>query len=276
AAIFLFLTVAVLVPLGCIYNICIVLPAIHEPGGFPHTFTCLLAIFILLNIEANFLASMMTDTSVDCEYSNKYSLLRSYAIYLVENCLPPPDGTKERLEWTHCQICDKLAPPRSWHCKLCGVCILKRSHHCGFTGYCVGHQNERYFMCFVLYTVVGSVYSTIFNAIYMLRFRIYSKLFLHVLAAHIWIWSELTFWSYLQLFIFGLNLTLLGLSIAALIIKAPSLWRGQVCFAKQKQCEYNNGVINNLKSVFGLRMHVAWLFPTVNSPLPEDGYNWKI
>ncbi|XP_034107612.1 probable palmitoyltransferase ZDHHC24 isoform X1 [Drosophila albomicans] len=260
SSLFLFLTLTVIVPLGWIYDICIVLPAIHEPGGLPHTFTCLLAIFLLLNIEGNFLASMMTDTSVD-----------------FESAVPPPDGTEERLEWKHCDICDKLAPPKSRHCKYCGVCILKRHHHCGFTGYCVGHQNQRYFLCFVLYTVIGSVHSLIYNAIYMwgLNGSVYSKIYFNFWQSIIMTWFDFTFWEILQVVVFGLNFLLVTISIAILCMNASTLWCSDVCCHKEVEFKYHNGVVNNLKSVFGLRMHVAWLFPFINSPLPEDGYNWE-
>jgi len=65
-----FLTVAILVPLGFLYEIFIVLPEIHEFGGFLHVFTILMGTFLLLNIEGNLIASMIIDTSVECEYLN--------------------------------------------------------------------------------------------------------------------------------------------------------------------------------------------------------------
>lgn len=70
----LFLTISVLVPLGLLYELFIVVPEIHEPGGCLHTFTVILGVFMLLNIEGNLLATMFIDTSVDCEYSNEHSL----------------------------------------------------------------------------------------------------------------------------------------------------------------------------------------------------------
>ncbi|KAL7735121.1 hypothetical protein ACLKA6_001986 [Drosophila palustris] len=178
---FLFLTISLLVPLGWLYEILIVIPAIHEPGGFLYNFTVIFSAFMLLNIEGNLLASMIIDTSVD-----------------FESLVAPPNGTKELLEWRHCKDCDRLAPPRSWHCKLCGICILKRDHHCSFTGCCVGHQNHRYFMCFVLYTVVASVYMLIYNSYYMwiLNGSIYVNLYIAILMNYfVQPWPHLTLYS---------------------------------------------------------------------------------
>ncbi|KAH8399088.1 hypothetical protein KR215_001887, partial [Drosophila sulfurigaster] len=255
---FCYFLISFLVPVVFIYDIIIVLSAIHEPGSFAYIFTILTGLFLLFNVEGNLLACMLVDTSVD-----------------LETAVPPPDGTDERLEWKHCDICDKLAPPKSRHCKYCGVCILKRHHHCGFTGYCVGHQNQRYFLCFVLYTVIGSVHSLIYNAIYMwgLNGSVYSKIYFNFWQSIIMTWFDFTFWEILQVVVFGLNFLLVTLSIAILCMNASTLWSKDACSHKEVEFKYHNGVVNNLKSVFGLRMHVAWLFPYINSPLPEDGYN---
>jgi len=75
----------------------------------------------------------------------------------------PPD----QMDWRECSECQRLAPPRSWHCKVCKVCVLKRDHHCLYTGCCIGHRNHRFFMGFIFYLFVGSVYALVYNSIYM-------------------------------------------------------------------------------------------------------------
>lgn len=159
------------------------------------------------------------------------------------------------------------------------MCILKRNHHCGFTGYCVGHQNHRYFMCFVLYTVVGSVYALIYNSYYMWiqNGPLFGNMYLSMMSTHLFFsWPSLTFWPALQIIVYGLNIILVTVSTAIFVTYMPCVWRGEVCFEKMKnQRQYNNGVFNNLRSVFGQRMHVAWLFPSVVSPLSDDGYTWR-
>lgn len=49
-------------------------------------------------------------------------------------------------------------PPRAHHCSFCGKCMLKRVHHCFLTGSCIGFHNQKYFIVFCLWTIIGSTY----------------------------------------------------------------------------------------------------------------------
>lgn len=60
-----FLIIAVFLPVVFMFEIVVVLPAFHEPGGFFHTFTFLMAMFLVFNIKGNMIACMMIDTSVN-------------------------------------------------------------------------------------------------------------------------------------------------------------------------------------------------------------------
>ncbi|XP_037714557.1 uncharacterized protein LOC119550131 isoform X3 [Drosophila subpulchrella] len=60
-----FLIIGVFLPVVFLFEIVVVLPAFHEPGGFLHTFTFLMAMFLVFNIKGNMIACMMIDTSVD-------------------------------------------------------------------------------------------------------------------------------------------------------------------------------------------------------------------
>jgi palmitoyltransferase len=59
-----------------------------------------------------------------------------------------------------CRTCEIPTPARAKHCPLCGVCVLKRDHHCFFGGCCIGFHNQRYFIVFCFYVMLGAVYST--------------------------------------------------------------------------------------------------------------------
>ncbi|EDW01304.1 probable palmitoyltransferase ZDHHC24 [Drosophila grimshawi] len=256
-----YLVIGVFLPIVFIFEIIVVLPQFHAPGSLLHSFTFLLAMFMLFNIKGNMVACMMIDTSVD---------------KLVE---APPVGSAERLEWRHCTICDKLAPPRSWHCKVCGVCILKRDHHCLFTGCCIGHENHRYFMCFIFYLFVGSLYALAYNSVFMwvLNGDIYYKwITLVKLLCPMSMLVLGNFWTNLQLFFYCLNILALLYALVMLWYHVPIMLRGEVCAESGKPHKYNNGLLLNLQSVFGQRMHVVWLSPLIKSPLPDDGYTWKI
>lgn len=76
--------------------------------------------------------------------------------------------------------------------------------------------------------------------------------------------------------VFSINVIAAIGSIIALGYHLSNVMRGRVCIQDKKPIvSYDNGLFKNLKSVFGERMYLAWLFPLIKSPLPEDGYSWK-
>lgn len=190
----------------------------------------------------------------------------------------PAEGTEEFLKWRHCTICDRLAPPRSWHCKVCGVCILKRDHHCLFTGCCVGHLNHRYFMCFVIYLFIGAVYALSYNSYYMWvlhgdTYIRWSSLIKLICPAFMLLIGNL--WSNLQLLFYSLNLIAMFYALVMIVYHLPLVLCGEVCAENGKDHPYNRGTHENLRTVFGERIHMALLSPLLASPLPQDGYSWQ-
>ncbi|KRF79957.1 uncharacterized protein Dvir_GJ21996, isoform C [Drosophila virilis] len=242
-----FLTIVVVIPLGILYDFIFVLPAYHQPGGYAYAFTVLTVLFMFLNGIANLIACMIVDTSVD------------QRVVLYSN------GDVEPLNWRHCAICDKLAPPRSWHCKACGVCILKRDHHCMFTGCCIGHLNYRYFVCFVFYLFVLSAHLLVYNSIHLKSFFSLLTIF------HFWTDP----WGMLHKHLLSLNVLLFVITSITLVYNVPKMLRGRVCTECKASQKYNCGVNYNLKNIFGQQMYIAWLSPLIKSQLPDDGYTWK-
>ncbi|KAL9913932.1 probable palmitoyltransferase ZDHHC24 isoform X4 [Glossina fuscipes] len=142
-----FLLIGISMPFVFIFEMIVVLPFIHPPGSFLHTFTFAMAVFLIFNITGNFAACIMVDTSVD-------------------GLLKVPEKPFSA-GWHKCVKCLKIVPPRSWHCKICNCCILKRDHHCPFTGCCVGYRNHRYFIMFILFLFIGSTYAFIYNSVFL-------------------------------------------------------------------------------------------------------------
>jgi hypothetical protein len=50
-------------------------------------------------------------------------------------------------------------PPRTHHCRICKQCIRKMDHHCPWINNCVGEKNQKFFIQFLLYVGVLSVYA---------------------------------------------------------------------------------------------------------------------
>eukprot|EP00050_Salpingoeca_kvevrii_P009095 m.307101 g.307101 ORF g.307101 m.307101 type:complete len:273 (+) comp19712_c0_seq1:42-860(+) len=62
---------------------------------------------------------------------------------------------------TTCRKCPAYKPYRAHHCSICGRCIRMMDHHCPWVNNCVGENNQKYFVLFVSYICLSSVYSLV-------------------------------------------------------------------------------------------------------------------
>ncbi|ALC40510.1 CG10344, partial [Drosophila busckii] len=255
-----FLLIGVFLPIVFIWDISVVLPAVHEPGSFMYNFTFAMALFILFNLKGNLAVCMMVDTSYDPKAVK-----------------PPPPESEEYEKWRHCEKCNCLAPPRSWHCKLCGVCILKRDHHCLFTGCCIGNQNHRYFLLFVGFLFVGAIYALVYNCyyIFVIKSALYLKSMTFVMLVFPLPLLMLGFGVASPLFFLVLNFIALLYSSIILVMQVQLVTHGAVS-ADKVRSKYDNGAYQNFRSVLGERWHLVWLSPFIESKLPHDGYSWQV
>ncbi|KAI9094610.1 DHHC palmitoyltransferase-domain-containing protein [Phlyctochytrium arcticum] len=56
-----------------------------------------------------------------------------------------------------CKTCMVFKPPRSHHCSVCNRCVLKMDHHCPWLNNCIGHENQAYFLRFVVSVTLAAL-----------------------------------------------------------------------------------------------------------------------
>lgn len=245
----------IIIPLIFWFEMTIVLPATYPMFGFWQVYHILVASFLLFQIVTNFLYVVLVDTSI-------------------HNVILPSE-LKEG--WWFCARCECVAPPRSYHCQICDSCMLKRDHHCKFSAYCIGHYNYRYFMLFLFYLSIGTIYATYFNIFFILNYIHFNwGLLLKVmlpLAFLVFGLDTSTNHVYLIMFIVVMVGSLVSLML--LVYHFTLIQDGRLTYEKNHNLKgYNLGFKGNIEQVFGVRWHLVWLGPFIESPLPSNGADW--
>lgn len=245
----------VIIPVIYYFELWVVLPRFYDTWSFKYLFHFCIGNFILFNICSNLIAIILTDTSI----SGK---------------ILPAEGGKD---WRFCSVCESLTPPRSWHCSICNICILKRDHHCIFTSCCIGHNNHRFFLVFVFYMFIATVYSSIFNIQFI---DAYVKFDSWVNLTKIIFPLAMLFleWTENQLYVAFIIIVLLGSAFTAVLLyyHLSMILNGLVTpERKLKTSLYDQGKIRNLEVVLGRRWYLVWISPFLKSELTCDGINWE-
>ena len=85
------------------------------------------------------------------------------------------DDTLERInkeykvEFKRCNKCYVVRTPRVHHCSRCQSCVMKMDHHCPWINNCVGQFNQKFFLQFCYYCLIGcsnAAYITLYYLIY--------------------------------------------------------------------------------------------------------------
>ncbi|MCL4135590.1 UNVERIFIED_CONTAM: hypothetical protein GTU68_032023 [Idotea baltica] len=73
-------------------------------------------------------------------------------------------GADKNDDWTVCARCEMYRPPRAHHCRVCQRCIRRMDHHCPWINNCVGEWNQKYFLQFLIFVGMMSVYALVLIA----------------------------------------------------------------------------------------------------------------
>lgn len=98
-----------------------------------------------------------------------YNFLTSIFIgpgYVPKDWRPPQ---KDERFLQYCKQCNAFKAPRSHHCSKCQRCVLKMDHHCPWINNCTGFYNQRNFILFLMFAVIGAIYSIYLLAVTLHR-----------------------------------------------------------------------------------------------------------
>ncbi|XP_030648163.1 palmitoyltransferase ZDHHC15A [Chanos chanos] len=171
-----------------------------------------------------------------------------------------------------CHRCQLIKPDRCHHCSVCQTCVLKMDHHCPWLNNCVGFSNYKFFLLFLLFSLMYCLFiaatlapsfitvwvgtltgelvdssAKLHSLFLMLVSVLFSVTLSCLLAFHCWLLTT--------------NKTTLEW------LSAPFFWDGQDGAA------FDVGVRRNVMQVFGEKRRL-WPFPVFSSQ--GDGHAFPI
>uniref|UniRef100_A0A674K6Z9 Palmitoyltransferase n=1 Tax=Terrapene triunguis TaxID=2587831 RepID=A0A674K6Z9_9SAUR len=167
-------------------------------------------------------------------------------------------GTTDEASWLDGNVCQLIKPDRCHHCSVCAMCVLKMDHHCPWVNNCVGFSNYKFFLLFLMYSLLYCMYiaATVFK--YVIKYwtdeLTNGRSKFHVLFL---LFVALMFFLSLM-FLFGYHCWLVSRNRSTLeAFSAPVFQNGP------DKNGFNLGFVKNLQQVFGEEKKL-WLLPIVS------------
>ncbi|OWF38400.1 zinc finger DHHC domain-containing protein 4-like [Mizuhopecten yessoensis] len=190
------------------------------------------------------------------------------------------DGGNDKVdnEPTFCDTCNVIPPPRSHHCVLCQTCILKRDHHCFFMTVCVGYFNQKYFVMYCFYMMIGTFYGMFLIVLHLKKLYDVTfngpQTFIFLLVDMI---GKLATNVPIEFGYIFLVFLMYACITAGLIAAGLWFWQLQITVAGQTTHEatsigsgkFSKSKIDNLKDVFGKYWLLTIILPL---PLPQPPF----
>lgn len=169
----------------------------------------------------------------------------------------------------YCRKCHVIKPDRCHHCSVCDQCIRKMDHHCHWVSNCVGYDNYKFFIQFLCYTILLTLYTSLTSLPQFMRF-----------------WQEDTFPGKFHIFflvvfclVFSLSIIfLLSYHIYLLLKNQTTIESYQPPRFKNFEYDYsrfNLGGSKNFREVFGCNK-LYWFIPLGEPYNEKDGIYFKL
>ena len=179
--------------------------------------------------------------------------------------------------WFTCVKCQKDAPPRSHHCRLCRVCIPKQDHHCFFAGTCIGHNNQRYFIVSLTYTIIAASFSLylIFSYIDLVSpFADTWPSYLPVVSLWRWLSGSVRTDHFLLLTLAFVTMVFLGGALMYMFLQVLVVQSGQTTWeAGRGISRYRMNTVDHIRAIFGHYWIINFVIP-LPTEQSVDGHNW--
>lgn len=184
-----------------------------------------------------------------------------------------------------CNKCHVWKPDRSHHCSNCDRCQLRMDHHCPWFATCIGFKNHKYFIQFLLITVLYTILILIVSAYQIYRFfhtEEYRKEFLNM---NLLTLAILSLCLSIAVSVFtGMTLYFIFKNLTTIEYYDYSRYRNNLEIVNDSYYKYSNkpstkdygnlydlGWKRNWQLVMGSNWR-EWIFPIANSNIYNDYY----
>jgi len=154
-----------------------------------------------------------------------------------------------KIELNRCKQCYVIRTVRAHHCSKCKGCTMRMDHHCPWINNCVGQFNQKFFLLFCFYCLIGCCHAAMITGWYCIYK--YKKEFLQS--------TPLVVFISIQLFF----------AAAFIIFNICMLWDQSKTISndttlvdmKKKKMLEQRSLTNVLNEVFGSSFSLHWFIP---------------